>query len=370
VTLEVKARAALPIPLDVDFRVEPGELLALVGPSGSGKSTILRTIAGLHRPENAWVTVRRTTWLDTEIGLDIPPHRRPVGIVFQSYALFPHMTAVENVAAAIHDVPKGLRMEEARRLLDLVNLGDLGDRKPGQLSGGEKQRVAVARALARHPHVLLLDEPFSAVDRATRERLYSEIAALRKYLEMPAILVTHDMNEAQLLADRMLVIETGRTVADGSTAAVMSDPGALKVMGIREAASLLTARIAGQEPDGMTRLQTAVGPIWLPQSAGIEGAEVRIRILAHEVLLARERPEGLSAQNILPAIVLNLCPGEGPTVMVRLAVGEDHIMAQITQRAAEALALAPGDHAHAILKVMSIARDSVAVDQGATVTRT
>lgn len=354
--LEVMARATTPIPLDIAFRVEPGELLALVGHSGSGKTTILRTIAGLWQPSSARVTVDGSTWLDSKSGVNLPAHRRRAGLVFQNYALFPHMTAARNVMAAM-DSPD---MREAERILDLVNLHGLADRKPAALSGGQQQRVAVARALARRPQTLLLDEPFSAVDRATREKLYAEIIALRSHLEMPVVLVTHDVNEAQLLADRMVVIETGRVVAEGTTAEVMCDPQALHAMGIREMAAMLPAILREQSPDGLSRLDTETGPLFLPTLHNAPGTRVRVRILAHEVILSRKRPEGLSAQNILPGIVTRIVPGAASGVIVHVAIGDHEILARITRRAAEQLSLQPGDTVHAIVKSMSVARDHIA----------
>ncbi len=357
--LEVMARAATPIPLEVSFRAEPGELLALVGHSGSGKTTVLRTIAGLWRPETARVTVDDEVWLDTQAGINLPPHRRHVGIVFQNYALFPHMTAAQNVMAAMDPRLPHLRTE-AERLLSLVNLPGLADRKPAQLSGGQQQRVAVARALARKPQALLLDEPFSAVDRATRERLYDEIIALRAHLKMPVLLVTHDVNEAQLLADRIVVIEKGRIVRDGTAAEVMADPEALRAMGIREVAAMLPATIIGHTDDGLTTLDTAAGPLLLPSIDGSPGSRVRVRIMAHEVILSRTRPEGLSAQNILAGKVAVILPGTGPGVIVHVQAGDSEILARITRRAAEQMGLKPGDDVHAIIKSMSVARDHVA----------
>ncbi len=359
--LEVMARTAAPIPLDVAFRVEPGELLALVGHSGSGKTTLLRTIAGLWRPEVARVTVDGTTWLDTAARVCLPTHRRRVGIVFQNYALFPHMTAAQNVMAAMDSADR----TEAVRILDLVNLDGLADRKPAQLSGGQQQRVAVARALARRPEALLLDEPFSAVDRATREKLYGEIIALRAHLAMPVVLVTHDVNEAQLLADRMVVIEKGRAVRAGTTAEVMADPDALRAMGIREVAAMLPAIIAEHGADGLTRLDAPTGPLFLPGVEGAPGTRIRVRIMAHEVILSRVRPKGLSAQNILAGTVAQIVPGKGPAVTVRIAMGEHEILARITRRAADQMALQPGDIVHAILKSMTVARDHVARDPDA-----
>ncbi|NHB75814.1 molybdenum ABC transporter ATP-binding protein [Rhodobacter calidifons] len=355
-TLTVTLRAEAPIPLDLAFAVAPEELLALVGPSGSGKTTILRTIAGLWRPTTGRVAVDGECWLDTAAGLALPAHRRHVGVVFQTYALFPHMTAAQNVAAAM-DRPDHT---EAARLLDLVNLHGLSDRRPAQLSGGQQQRVALARALARKPAALLLDEPFSAVDRATRERLHAEILALRAHLKMPVVLVTHDMNEAQLLADRMVVIDRGRLLREGTTAAVMADPDALRALGIREVAALLPATVIGAEEDGLTRLDTATGPLFLPGIDSPPGTRLRVRIMAHDVILSRDRPMGLSAQNILPCTVTAIRPGDGPGVMVHLAVGDSVILARITRRAAAELALQPGDKAHAVLKSMSVARDHIA----------
>ena len=359
-TLEVMARAEAPIPLDVSFKVAPGALLALVGHSGSGKTTLLRAIAGLWVPTQARVAVDGAAWLDTGAQVNLPPHQRRVGLVFQNYALFPHMSAAQNVMAAMERTDAG----EAARLLDLVNLQGLGDRLPAQLSGGQQQRVALARALARRPQALLLDEPFSAVDRATREKLHAEIIALRAYLKMPVVLVTHDVNEAQLLADRMLVLEKGRMIREGTTAEVMADAQALRAMGVRELAVMLPATVAEHLQDGLTRLEAPCGPLLLPHVAAAPGTRVRVRIMAHEVILSRARPEGLSAQNILAGTVARIVPGAGPGVVVHVALGGHEILARITRRAVQQLGLQPGDAVHAIIKSLSVARDHVAPDTG------
>lgn len=362
--LDVMVRADAPIPLDVAFRVEPGELLALVGHSGSGKSTILRTIAGLWRPTEARVTVGDTTWLDTAHGVALPPHRRRVGIVFQSYALFPHMTAAANVMVALEHLPRSERRAEAERLLALVNLTGLSGRRPAELSGGQQQRVAVARALARNPDVLLLDEPFSAVDRATRETLYREILGLRRLLKMPVVLVTHDMDEAKLLADRMVVIETGRVLKAGTTGEVMFDPVVLRSMGAQEAGAVIHARIAAHENDGLTRLDSTAGSLWIPGVDGAPGSTVRLWIMAHDMLLSREAPVGLSALNVLSVTVLELEQTGGAGVLVRLQSGADTLLASVTVRSAKALGLAPGVDCYAILKSMSVARDQIGATEG------
>ena len=214
--LSVRLQQAGPIPLDVALSCPPGELLAIVGPSGSGKTTVLRSISGLYRPLSGLVRVDEETWLDTESGIDLPPQTRSVGLVFQDYALFPHLSALDNVRLAMSRIDEPRRSENATQLLARVHLAGLEARRPDQLSGGQRQRVALARALARDPKVLLLDEPFSAVDRITRETLKEEIAALHRGLDIPMLLVTHDLEEALSLADRICVLNAGMTLQIGT----------------------------------------------------------------------------------------------------------------------------------------------------------
>jgi len=222
--LTVKFKQNAPIALDIEFGVAPGEIVALVGPSGSGKSTTLRAIAGLYAPSGGRVACNRLVWLDCDAGISMPPRGRRAGMVFQSYALFPHLTAVENVVEALGDVRPGERQAHARALLGRMHLDGLEDRRPAQLSGGQQQRVAVARALARRPDVLLLDEPFSAVDRVTRRRLRRELIELRRELSMPVILVTHDLDDVVRLADRMCVLNGGKILQTGTVEEVMARP--------------------------------------------------------------------------------------------------------------------------------------------------
>lgn len=220
--LSVELRQERPIPLDLAFSCAPGEMLAIVGPSGSGKTTLLRAIAGLHPVAGARISCGGDVWADGETVL--APHERVAGFVFQSYALFPHMNARENIMAALERMEKTQRAAEADRLLALVHLEGLGARKPAQLSGGQQQRVALARALARAPKLLLLDEPFAAVDRATRTRLYEELAEIRRAFSIPILLVTHDVDEAARLADRLCLLDRGAIVQTGEPADVLARP--------------------------------------------------------------------------------------------------------------------------------------------------
>ena len=227
--LHVEIRQASPIELDARFSCRNGETLVLVGPSGSGKSTILKTIAGIYRPAGGRIEVDGEVWFDSAAGVHVPARRRRAGLVFQSYALFPHLTVLSNVLEAVPPGPQRRRIERAGEVLASVNLAGLEDRRPAQLSGGQQQRVALARALAREPAVLLLDEPFSAVDQATRERLYEELANLRRQLKMPVVLVTHSLQEGLLLADQMCVLHHGTTLQTGTPQDVMTHPQSVEV---------------------------------------------------------------------------------------------------------------------------------------------
>lgn len=227
--LTVSLAQPAPIPLAVTLTCAPGEMLALVGPSGSGKTTVLRSIAGLYRPQQGSVHCGGETWLDTAAGIALPPHQRRAGLVFQHYALFPHMTALANVTAAMGHRQAAEREAEAQRLLALVHLDGLERRYPAELSGGQQQRVALARALARDPAVLLLDEPLSAVDRRVRRELHGELAAIRRAIRVPILLVTHDLDEARTLADRLAVIDRGEVLQVGAPAEVLARPASARV---------------------------------------------------------------------------------------------------------------------------------------------
>lgn len=268
------------------------------------------------------------------------------------------MTALANVMAA------GANQARAREVLELVHLTGLEQRRPAELSGGQQQRVAVARALARDPAVLLLDEPFSAVDRGTREGLYAEIERLRGHLKMPVVLVTHDMEEARRLADRIAVMDRGHVLRDGPVEDILYDPRALRGMGLREAGATLTATIEAQDADGLTRLRCAAGPLWLPRISGAPGELVRVRIMAHDVMLARHAPEAISALNVIPGVIESILPGDGPGALVTLAVGDELLLARITQRSVQAMGLAVGQSCHALVKSMAVARHQVGRDAG------
>ena len=223
--LDVQLAQTQPMPLSGSLRCEAGQLLALVGPSGAGKTSVLRVVAGLMRPQHARVAVGGQLWCDSAQGVFVPARARRVGLVFQHYALMPHLSAVDNVALALLHLPRSERISQARQWLSHVQISTAQQgRHPAKLSGGQQQRVALARALARAPQVLLLDEPFSAVDMMSRQRLYELLAGLRRDLRIPIVLVTHDLHEARSLADEMVVMDGGTVLQQGAPGAIHHSP--------------------------------------------------------------------------------------------------------------------------------------------------
>ncbi len=203
--LRVCVKKQLPqFSIDVDFYCEEKRLLALIGPSGAGKTTIIRMIAGLSKPDEGFISFNGQVWFDAEKGINLSPQKRCLGYVFQEYMLFPHLNVYDNVAFAVKN------KQEAGRLLKLFNIWHLKDRRENEISGGERQRCAICQSLAREPRILLLDEPFSALDVNTRKNMRSELKALRHYFHMPIIHVTHDISEAVFLGDDVLPLVSGK----------------------------------------------------------------------------------------------------------------------------------------------------------------
>ena len=355
--LSVSLRQQTPMPLDVDFTCDRGEVLAIFGPSGSGKTTILRSIAGLYLPEQASVRSGAETWSDTAGRTVAPPHRRAVGVVFQEYALFPHLTARENVMTALGHRPSAERRSRAGQLLDQVHLSAHHDRRPHELSGGERQRVALARALAREPAVLLLDEPFAAVDRAVRRRLQDEIDELRRTLDIPLVLVTHDFDDVVRLATRLMILDRGRTVASGALADLTSRPDLQWLRDAVGLGSVFDAQVANRDPErGLLELAFDGGRLLASDRVLNAGAAVRVRIAARDVILATREPEGLSLHNVLPGTVsaLNSDPAFDH-IVVQVDVGGTLLLAEVTRDAIGRLGLAVGKRLYALIKSVSIA---------------
>jgi molybdate transport system ATP-binding protein len=308
--------------LALDVGAQP---VALVGPSGAGKTTVLRAIAGLLRPDAGTISVDGQTWFDSRRGIDLPPEERSVGLMFQEYALFPHLTVERNVGY-------GGRARVAE-LLHMFGLTALADARPADLSGGERQRVALARALARNPEVLLLDEPLGALDAHTRTRVRTELQQLLRELALPTLIVTHDFEDAAALADRVGVLLEGRLLqlaAPAELVAAPADPFVASLTG----GNLLPGRARGQA-NALTEVVLDDGNIVY----SVEPAAGRVGVVVQpwEVAVAREQPAD-SALNHVRGAITSLVP-QGNRVRVRVGA----LTAEVTAASAERLRLAHGD---------------------------
>jgi len=355
-TLGVELAQDTPFALDVQFTCAAGEVLGIFGPSGSGKTTILRTIAGLHRPARSRVTSGADVWSATSSGTWIAPEARRTGFVFQHHALFPHMTALGNVMAALGHRPAAERAALAHRLLDDVQLGDKAGRRPDALSGGEQQRVAVARALAREPSVLLLDEPFASIDRATRRHLQDLVDRLRRRLDVPVVLVTHDFDDIVRLATHLLVLEHGRVRAAGPLRDVTSQADAGWPVDAAGRGVVFDASVESVDgARGLAEIAFDGGRLVAPASGYRAGTCVRVRIPAREVILASSPPGGLSLHNALAGTTADIHDDATHSeAIVRVAVGGEYVLAEVTRDAVSRLALAPGVPVWVLIKSMSL----------------
>jgi len=317
--LSVVLRQEAPVPLNCALRCAPGELLALVGPSGSGKTTVLRCIAGLHRPRLGRVDCGGATWFDASQGMCMPPQRRRVGMVFQSYSLLPHLSAQDNVALALWRQPPGKRREQAREWLLRVHLQGLEERRPAQLSGGQQQRVALARALARAPDVLLLDEPFSAVDQVTRRKLQEELARLRRELAIPIVLVTHDLDEARLLADRMVLLHRGTSLQNGPPEEVLTQPANAAIARLVGLGNLFEGVVAAPDAGGLAGLEWLGRRLEVARNPGFAPGDKVSWVIPPEGILLhrRDRPSRGEAENPVAGSVVD-CVVLGPYTQIVL----------------------------------------------------
>jgi molybdate transport system ATP-binding protein len=296
---------------------------------------------------------------DTERGVFLPVHRRGIGYVFQDARLFPHLSVRQNLLYGRWIARRPVEPAELARIVDLLGIGPILGRRPGALSGGERQRVAFGRAVLSRPRLLLMDEPLAALDEARKAEILPYLERLRDEFRLPILYVSHSVAEVARLATTIVILEAGRVIAAGPTAELLSDPATAPGFGLREAGALLNARVAAQDEDGLTRLQTEAGPIWLPRVAAAPGQVLRVRILAQDVMLALDRPTGLSALNVLAATVREVRLGDGPGAIVQLAIGSEPILARVTRRSVTALDVRPGQRLFAVLKAVSVAPDGI-----------
>ncbi|GAB5437588.1 molybdenum ABC transporter ATP-binding protein [Falsiruegeria mediterranea] len=345
--------------LDVSFEAPRG-ITALFGASGTGKTSIINAVSGLLRPDQGRIILDGEPIFDTAMKIDIPPHKRRLGYVFQDGRLFPHLPVRRNLlygARYAHPEAQGPGFDE---VVALLGIAPLLDRNPGLLSGGEKQRVAIGRALLSRPRMLLMDEPLAALDSARKEEILPFLEQLREHTDIPTLYVSHSVAEVARLATSVVMLDNGKVTRAGPAEQVLSDPATARQFGLREAGSILPATVQTHHPDGLTELSVSGGRLFLPKIDQPKGSSTRVRILAHDIMISRNYPKDISALNILPGEITSIRQGTGPGMILQIKSGDDFLLARITRRSAEAMSLKPGAHVHAVIKAVAVARVDVA----------
>ena len=340
--------------LSVDLHLPPQGVTVIFGPSGSGKSTLLRCIAGLEPEARGRVSLNGQVWQDDHTRRFLPVHRRPIGYVFQDAALFPHLTVRANLEYGQKRVPPEQRRIAHDQAVDLLGIRPLLERYPARLSGGEQQRVGMARALLTSPRLLLMDEPLAALDLPLKREILPYLERLHAELNIPVLYVTHSPEEMTRLGDHLVMLAAGRVRGQGALAAMLSnlehlpdfadDPGVV-----------LEASVAEHDAsDGITRLDFAGGRLWVSLKPHPIGARVRCRILPTDVSLSLTRARDTSILNILPATVVAIAEASDPTQrLVQLDVEGSPLLSRITRRSQTRLDLRPGLSLYAQIKAVA-----------------
>jgi molybdate transport system ATP-binding protein len=340
--------------LDVSIDVFPG-ITILFGPSGAGKSTLLDCVAGLLRPDSGRIAIGERVLFDSVGGVNLPPQKRNIAYVFQSPALFPRMSVEENVAFGIEDLPQQQREERIGTILAAFRVERLRQRRPGEISGGEQQRVALARSLVTLPRVLQLDEPLTGLDAELKASIVEDLRTWNRTQRIPILYVTHSRDEVDSLAERVIALEHGRVVGEGHPREVLDAPRRKKLAQAAGFENLLSATVMDlREADGVmtVRLGESAAEIEVPLGYAVPGDHVQVAIRAGDILLATQRPSGLSARNVLNGTIESL-ELRGVLVVARVNCSGVLFVSHVTPGAARTLELAAGKPIWTVLKTHS-----------------
>ena len=353
--LDVRIEKKIPqtFELDVSFGVGPG-ITILFGASGAGKTTLLDCIAGLLTPHAGTIAVGSRALFDSERRINLPAQQRNVGYVFQDLALFPHLTVEANVAYGLTGLTAQERRARSAAMLGLLRISHLIKRRPAELSGGERQRVALARALVLQPSILLLDEPLSGLDLPVRMKIADDLRQCIKDSAIPVLYVTHNRDEVFALGEKMLVIECGQIIAQGTPHEVMSAPRSETVAQLAGFENVFDAQVASIHEERGTMTCHTIGEnveIETPLVRAEVGSKLRVGISAGDILLATSAPAGLSARNILPGRLLELSQRD-MIVIARVDCGIE-MSVHLTLAARDSLELVPGRQVWLIVKTHS-----------------
>jgi len=348
--------------VDAAFTAPTPGVTALFGPSGAGKTSIVRALAGLMRPVQGHIRIGDAVFFDSRLGIDVPAERRRVGYVFQDARLFPHLSVADNLRYGLHRAPGDDRPIRFDAVVSLLGIDALLARRPYALSGGEKQRVAIGRALLSQPRLLLMDEPLASLDAARKAEVLPYIERLRDELSLAVVYVSHAHDEVERLARTLVVVDGGRVVAAGPIGELT---GRLDVKGISDrtdAASAIDATVlAHDDARRLTRLGFDGGELVVGRFDLAAGSHVRILIPAREVILATRRPEEISVQNVLPGTVDGVRLGNG-TALVRVRIGGVNLLSRVTRDTVERLRLTSGATVFALVKAAAIERPTASLD--------
>jgi molybdate transport system ATP-binding protein len=345
--------------LDVAFQNDAG-ITALFGRSGSGKTVTINLIAGLAGPDRGRIVLDDHVLVDTKAGIFMPSHRRRVGLVFQDAQLFPHLSVQQNLLFGRWFAPAGETSIAFAKVVDTLGIGHLLPRRPGRLSGGEKQRVAIGRALLAAPRILLMDEPLASLDSERRLEILPLIESLRDEFHVPIVYVSHAIEEVARLASRVVVLEHGRVAAIGSVDEVF---GRNPIGEDRFArSSVIIGKIVGIDPAyGLTEIAHPAGTLWLAGRADPIGREARVVIKATDITLATAPPRQLSVRTTLAGTVAGIATGDGPLASVNIdLVGHGQLIALATRKAIDELGLKPGEQVFALVKTVALDERTVA----------
>jgi len=339
--------------LDVSFLLSPG-LTVLFGASGAGKTTILDCIAGLQKPDSGRVAVGATSLFDSSMRIDVPTRERHVGYLFQTVTLFPHMTGRQNIEYGLASLASDERSRRVTEVAESFAISQVLERRPSKLSGGERQRIALARALVTRPRALLLDEPMTALDAVTKSKIIDDLRRWMMAHAIPVLYVTHDREEVFALGDRLLVLEAGRVVADGTPHEVMGRPQYESVAQLAGFENILDCEVVASHPEqGTMTCQVAGSDTTLeaPLTRLTSGTNVRLGIRAGDILVSAVQPVGLSARNVMPGRI-NTINRRDVTVIAKVDCGIQ-LEVHLTPGASEALALEAGKPVWLVIKTYS-----------------
>ena len=341
--------------LEVDFHAPVPGVTALFGRSGCGKSTLISLIAGLLSPDEGRVQIGEDVLVDSGRQYELDARHRRIGVVFQDARLFPHFSVLGNLQYGARRLPRGAPTPIGfDDVVSMLGLGAMLRRRPQELSGGEKQRVALGRALLAQPRLLLLDEPLASLDLARREDVLPYLEKLRDALAIPIVYVSHQFDEVLRLATRVVLLENGRVLVDDDLAAVSRHPALRQIVGPDAVGAVLTGLVERMDDAGLTVLRVGAAEFVVDEPAP-PGQRIQIQVLARDVIVAVVRPSGLSVRNVVAARVLAVTPDVGRAVLVELDVGGSAtLLARVTSHASQELKLAPGIPVWALIKAVSL----------------